>query len=299
MTSEHEQEKKNQRIAMLTTAGVTALVVLLLFIVIAWRAPDPPLPEYGIELNFGTDQAGSGEVQPRTPVGDQGTSPEAPQESAQQEAEQPAEVEADPQPTEAAATQEVIASKVESPVSVKEEKKETKPAEKPDEKKPEVKKEEPKKEEVKPKVNNDALFKPKTDGNAQSNEAKSGESGSQGDDRNAAGDKGNPQGSLDSRAQFGKPGGGDGGSKIKLDGFEWPPIREPNNLPDGSNGVYEFEVVVDRNGDITGIKTLRRGPSAEAERIFRQLISNIEFTPTGTNLPSESKGVITFTVRSK
>jgi protein TonB len=74
--TEQEQEQKNKRIAALSTAGIQVLVVFLLFVIIAWRAPNPPLPEYGIELNFGLDAEGSGDVQPETPVGNEGNEPE-------------------------------------------------------------------------------------------------------------------------------------------------------------------------------------------------------------------------------
>jgi len=66
--SEEQQEKKNKKIALLSTAGIQGLMLLMMFLVIAWRAPFPPMPEYGVELNFGLDTEGSGDVQPEVPV---------------------------------------------------------------------------------------------------------------------------------------------------------------------------------------------------------------------------------------
>ena len=63
-------EKRNNRIGIITSLGIHVALFVVLFFMMAWRAPDPPLPEYGIELNFGLDDQGSGDVQPEKPVGD-------------------------------------------------------------------------------------------------------------------------------------------------------------------------------------------------------------------------------------
>ena len=113
--TEDQEEKKNKRIALLSTIGIQVLVVLLLFLIIAWRPPNPPLPEYGIELNFGMDTEGSGEVQPESPVGNEGAEPE-------DEAAQPTPAEAQPEepneavpeeakPTEAKPVEQQVISK--------------------------------------------------------------------------------------------------------------------------------------------------------------------------------------------
>ena len=79
--SEGELEKKNKRTALLYTTIIQIVLVVALFFIVAWRAPDPPLPEYGIVLNFGTDDQGSGDIQPETPVGNKGQQEEEPEES--------------------------------------------------------------------------------------------------------------------------------------------------------------------------------------------------------------------------
>ena len=53
-----------------------------------------------------------------------------------------------------------------------------------------------------------ALFDPDAKKTA---DTKNGKSGSQGDDENKAGDKGNPEGKIDAQALYGTPGGGGGG----------------------------------------------------------------------------------------
>ncbi len=62
-----EFEKKNQRIGMGVSIGIHGLLLILFFLIMAWREPDPPVPEYGIELNFGLETVGSGEIQPEQP----------------------------------------------------------------------------------------------------------------------------------------------------------------------------------------------------------------------------------------
>ena len=79
--SEKDLEKRNNRIGWITSVGIHAAVFLLLFFMVAWRAPNPPLPEYGIELNFGLDDQGSGDLQPQTPVGNNAEGEEKPVET--------------------------------------------------------------------------------------------------------------------------------------------------------------------------------------------------------------------------
>ena len=304
--SESEQEKKNKRVALITTAGVNVLVLLILLLVVAWRAPNPPLPEYGIELNFGLDTQGSGDIQPEEPVGSPQTNEEEQQESKQEESS-PAPTEQqqveEVQPEEAKPVEQQVTSKVESPVSVKEEKKEeSKPIEKPKEKpveKPVEKKAEPKVEE-KPKVDANATYNPnKSKSTAETSSNKTGQPGSQGDDANKTGDKGSPEGKLDAKALYGKSGGGGGGSSLDLAGWEWDTKPAPK-VPDNElGGIVKFEIKVDDSGDIISIRTLERGVSLETEQACRQAIQRLTFSKTGDNVPAISTGTITFVIRSK
>jgi periplasmic protein TonB len=307
--SQEEQEKKNKKIALLYTTGIQVVLFALLFFIVAWRAPDPPLPEYGIELNFGMDDQGSGDVQPETPVGNEGKKQEPIEESkpeVKEEAEPVKEqIEEDVKPVEPKPVEEQIVSKVESPVVVKEKKEEVKPIEKPVEK-PEEKKVEPKvvekpKVEEKPKVNPDAVYKPSTQQSTSDNKGtsdKEGKPGNQGDDPGKTGDKGSPEGTLDAKALYGKAGGGAGGSSLDLSGWTWNEKPNPN-VPNNESGRLVFEIKVDSNGDIVSIKTLERSVSSEAEQICRRAVEKLTFNKTGANVPEISTGRITFLVRAK
>src|SRR5688572_5911369 len=136
---EEQLEKANKRKALIYTTAIQLALLVALFFIVAWRAPDPPLPEYGIELNFGMDDQGSGEVQPETPVGDKGKAQEEPAESKPEVKEETPvvkeEVQEEVKPVEAKPIEEQVVLKMESPVVVKEKKEEVKPVEKPVEKK--------------------------------------------------------------------------------------------------------------------------------------------------------------------
>lgn len=300
--SETEQEKKNKRIAFLSTAGIQVLVVLLLFLIVAWRAPNPPLPEYGIELNFGMDTEGSGDIQPETPVGNEGDLPEETSQPEEQPTEEEKEVVEEAKPTEAKPVEEQIVSKIESPVVVKEKKEEpVKPVvEKPKDKPVEEKKVEEKKVEKKPEVDTKAVYKPSTQASESDKEGnKEGKPGNQGDDKGKTGDKGSPEGTLDAKALYGQQGGGGGGVSMSgFNGFDWPKVQTPS-LPDDAYGVYEFIVKVDDQGDVISVTPLQRGLSLEAERKLKEVIQRLVFVPKGSNLPPQSEGKITFRVVSK
>jgi periplasmic protein TonB len=289
-----EQEKKNKRIAMATSVGVHAALLLLFIFAIAWRAPDPPLPEYGIELNFGLDDQGSGAVQPTVPAGTQQpeqddvtqTKNDEPQEEEKQEV-----VEAKPQ--ESKPVEQPVVTKQESPVSIKEEKKpDPKPVEKPKEQPKEVKTETKPKETVA-----EEKSTAKTTAEKTTTDSKEGKPVSQGDDASKTGDKGDPKGKIDADALYGKQGGGQGGAGLELSGWNWDYIPKPN-VPNNESGRVVFEIKVDDSGEIVSIKTIERSVSLEAENICRKEIEKLTFSKTGTNVPAISTGKITFLIRS-
>jgi protein TonB len=310
--SEEELERKNKRKALLYTTIIQVVLFVALFFIVAWRAPDPPLPEYGIELNFGLDDQGSGDIQPQTAVGNEGKAEEQPEESKpidQDEPEVKQEVQEEAKTVEAKPVEEQVVSKVESPVVVKEKKDEAKtvekPAEKPEEKKIEPTVEEkPKVEEKKveePKINPDAVYKPSTQsGNAdsKSTETKAGKTGNHGDDAGKTGDKGNPQGTLDAKALYGKPGGGAGGSSLELAGWDWDEIPQPD-VPNNITGRIVFEITVNSKGELDGYRVIENSLNPEAAKACREAVEKLTFTKTGSNVPPVSKGKITFVVRAK
>lgn len=291
---ENPQEKKNRQIALVTTVGVHVLLFLLFLFVIAWRAPDPPLPEYGIELNFGVDDVGTGSTQPDEPAGSQQPSEDEVEESNtdQQEAEEQIQEEATQE--ESTPVQEQAVTPQESTVAVKEEKKtETKPVEKPKEQE----KKEVVKTETKP-VETTQKTQTQTTAEKTTTDNKEGKPVSHGDDVNKTGDKGDPKGELDNKALYGKQGGGNNGAGLDLAGWNWDYIPNPN-VPNNETGRVVFEIKVDDSGEIISIRTIERSVSLEAENICRKEVEKLTFSKTGTNVPAISTGRITFVIRSK
>ncbi len=269
-------EKRNNRVALAVTIGSHAAVAAVLIFLAAWKAPDPPIPDYGIELNLGFDMTGSGEEQP---VEQQEDAAALPDES------QPEKTAETPEP-------EPVPVETESPVVVKKEpEKKPEPAPKPT---PQPKKVEPKKvEPEKPKVDNNAVFDP----NATGNKPKQ----SQGDDAGKSGDKGSPEGNIDSKALYGDQGGGAGGTGAGLDlaGWRWespPVVKMPEHE---KNGKIVFEIVVDQDGEVIAMKPLERGLSPAAEKACRDAIMKLKLLPIGKNVPEESRGKVTFSVKAQ
>ncbi|HEY3404813.1 MAG TPA: hypothetical protein VGK59_15595 [Ohtaekwangia sp.] len=286
-----KKEVKNQRIAFLTSIGIHSLILVVLLFLVAWQAPDPPLGALGyggVEVNLGFDEQGYGDIQPENLVGSEGTQQEEPEKT--NEEPQPQEPETKPE-------QEIV-SEEESAVAVKAKKEDDKPVEKPKEKPVEVKKEPEKK------VDQNATYKPntqKTESDNKTTDGKAGKSGNHGDDKGTTGDKGNPEGSLDAKALYGKPGsgGGDGGgvSMSGFNGFEWPKVVTPE-LPSNAFGVYEFTVKIDEQGEVISVTPLQRGLSLEAEKKLKDMIQRLSFIAKGSNLPPQTEGKIIFRVVS-
>jgi outer membrane biosynthesis protein TonB len=291
-----QQEKKSRRIALASSLGIHGVLLLLFFLIAAWRAPNPPLPEYGIELNFGMDDQGTGEVQPTTPVGTEQSDQEeevntSPEESATPEqTEVTGEENITPAETKPEAPQ--VTSQAESPEVVKEGK-DVKPVEKPVEKSTEAK------EEIKPEEEAKAVYRPDTKPTTEdAAKGKAGTQASQGDAGNKNGDQGDPQGTLDAKALYGKEGGGGGGVSMSgFNGFAWPKVETPA-LPNEAYGIYEFTVKVDDQGVVISVTAAQRGLSIEAERRLKAAIQKLQFVPKGSNLPVQSEGRITFKVVS-
>jgi periplasmic protein TonB len=282
-----QQEKKDRTIAMITSVGIHGLLLLAFMLMMAWKAPNPPLPEYGIELNFGLDEQGGGEIQPKTAPGEQ----QAEEDTQQEDTSEPVQEEVVPEKP-----IEQVVSKVESPVVVKEEVKETKKEivkEKPvDTKVKEVPKEEVKKQEKEVKVAEEKGTATKKGDNTTS----------QGDDKGKTGDKGSPEGKLDAKSLYGTQGGGGGGDGfgLSMSGWAWADNPQVPSLPDNEDGRIEFEIECDENGDIIGIQTIQRGLSAKAEQMLKDEIRKNSLVRTsGGKAPERSKGRVVFILKTK
>ncbi len=279
MINEEDKEKRNKRIALLTSLGIHGALLLIFLFIVAWRAPNPPLPEFGIELNFGLDDQGGGEVQP---VEKSGSELPTIDEALPDEANSPEEV------VEKEKTEDPIVSDLESPLVVKEVKKE------PVKEKTKEKVVQAKTKEVKKEFKDEPVSKVA--------ETKKGQDlTNHGDDPGKTGDKGNPQGNPDAKALYGKQGGGGGeGIDLSMSGWSWASKPEIPALPDNEDGRIEFEIECDESGEIVGITTLKRGLSPRAEQLLKEEIRKNSLVRTsGGTVPERSKGKVVFVLKTK
>lgn len=292
-----QQENKNSVVALATSVSIHGLLLLAFLLLMSWKAPYPPAPEFGIELNFGLDDQGGGDIQPETNPGDGGTGEEAKKQEEEKQEEQVKEEEKKVADKE---EDEPVVSKVESPVVIKEEKKEKKdtPKEATKEKADEKTEKIVKKDEVKKDGKVDTKV---ADGSSE--EGKKGDNTtSHGDDKGKLGDKGNPEGKLDANALYGKPGGGGGGDGfgLSMSGWQWADNPKIPALPDNEDGRIEFEIECDEEGDIVRITTLQRGLSPRAEQLLKDEIrKNSLVKVSGGKAATRSIGRVVFILKTR
>jgi outer membrane biosynthesis protein TonB len=282
------QEKKDKRTALAVSVIFHALLLLLFFFIMAWRAPNPPLEEYGIELNFGMDAAGSGAIQSRAEANetenreDSKPAPKTPE---------PVKPEVQPKPAAAPAQPEqALATDNDNEVAFKKEEVKPKP--------------EPPKEEVKVVEKPKALYP----GKAKSESAGNGTAGTSnkptgnnnGDDANAVGDKGSPEGKIDAKSLYGKPGGGGGGPSLNMPGWRYD-IRPKEDPYENESGKVVFRITIDANGDIENIQVIETNVSPQVVKWYRDQIYKTTFSRTSSKAAADqgATGTITFIIQSR
>lgn len=281
MSDYAHREKKNRIIGISVSVGLHILLLLLFLWVTAWKEPFPPNPEYGIELNIGMDNSGSGnepvageetEEVEETPV-------EEVEEVVEEEIQEPTEAETDEIVEDMAevsedAVDEVVTNE-ESPVKVDDTPKET-----TKETSENVEKQEKKE---KRKTDPNALFPGKSD--------------SQGETNDDSGDQGDPEGEVDADALMGPQGGGSG-SQLDMSGWKWDSPPRPDD-PTQQSGKIVFEIRVDSNGEVISVRTLTTTVSADIVKIYQDEVAKLTFSRTsGGKTAPQSKGTITFLIRS-
>lgn len=293
-----EQEKKNEKIGMAVSVGLHAIVLLIFFFILAWRAPDPPLPEYGIELNFGMDDAGYGDEQPETPASQsqaEEPQPESTPEPVQEVQEQQPVAEAEPQEPEVEeAADEVVTQPEPSPVTTEDVKKpEPKPEPVKETPKPEPVEEAPEEEAEEETANPSALF-PSDNATSESADA------NQGDREGEVGDQGNEEGSIDSRALYGEQGGGQSGASLSIAGWRWD--EAPNKQDQSAeNGKIVFSFEIDDQGYVTKVVPRESTVSPKVTQFYREQLLSTTFSPTSDNaIPApRTTGTVTFIIKAR
>ncbi|MCZ6521590.1 MAG: hypothetical protein O6848_08865 [Bacteroidetes bacterium] len=291
-----QEEKKNQRIGAAVSVGIHGLVLLLFLFVFAWKAPDPPLPEYGIELNFGIGSPGSG-IQPVTTPVESETIEES---QLEEPIDNPIPTDIEQHPHESSETV-VDETEMESESSLEE--MEVRDVESPDVRQPAPEKTEP---NIAENEKSGSQITETSESSVQVDVTDDGpelsvqpKQQNQGDEIETLGDSGDPKGKLDARALYGKPGGGDGAS-LQLAGWIWDFLPEPDDQSQ-ENGRIVFEIMIDEQGELIAVRTIEKTVSPQVEKIYKSEVEKLTFSTTSDNtIPApRSTGTITFIIRSR
>lgn len=293
------EEKRNKRAGLMTTIGFHVVLLILFFFLLAWSEPDPPIPEFGIELSF-VQSNSTGKVeseqqeqsqQESTDSKDEAQEPleeELIEEAVEEQIEE--EVVEDSEPVEN--TEEVEEVVEEVPIEeVSEPTEESEKIETEDVDSPDVveeKKEETKVEEEKSKA------KPTETTTTKG----SGESNSE--------NKPAPKPAIDSRAIYkGSKGStnaqsSSGGSSLNMSGWIWDFDPEPDDNSDESGKII-FKITVDDEGEILRVTTVEKTVSPVVEKKYKDAVMDLTFSKTAENrsTATTSSGIITFIIKSR
>ena len=270
-----EPHRREALIGTLVVHGV----LLLLFMFMVFKGPNPPLAALGggdgVELNYGLDEAGSGDIQSMAPANkSQNRADSRPPIASPDPQPRPvATAQADPTPP---AQEKIITSDAEeSPVSEA-------PVETPA----------PPKEEVKiapkPKRKVAVTFSPKGSatggGNGVNGTSNAPTGNSNGDRPGTTGDQGDPNGSLDAKALYGAPGHGGTGSSPGSGGLEMSGWRF-NSTPvveavDDNSGTVRFKIKISADGEVESVTKVSGNVSAAQEKLCRDKLLDANFVKT-------------------
>jgi periplasmic protein TonB len=279
---EKEKENRNKRTGWLVSIAMQLLMLILFYFLIAWSPPDPPIPTYGIELNFGLEESGSGD-EPVTEQQEQQVE-EVVEENVVEESEPVVEETPLVEPVETFENTDapaIVAPKVKDEKKIEEKKVPVEQPKKPVEKVVEKPKETPVKQE--------ALMSKSTSTDTGSK--------SQGS-TTGTGDEGKKEGTIDGRALYGSQGTADGAS-LQMAGWVWDSKPRPDDKS-SETGEIIFKITIDEDGYLLGIETLKSTVSPEVESRYRQSIERLEFSKTSEYKPAASStGQVKFIIKTK
>ena len=237
------------------TALIMLIIVLLLFFVSSPPYTDPP-EEYGVAVNFGTSNVGSGDVQPNKPIkSENNNSPEPFKEPTKAEPVEEVKPEVTKPDTAAPKVEDVLTQETEEAIAIKKAKEvvETKANAEADAKaKAKAKADKiakTKAEAAEKKRKEEAVKKAKLDAMMGGLNNSDGETnGGEGDD-DKAGDKGQLNGNPYAKAYFGGPGSGSGGVGYGLNG-RGKPTKQVYTQDCNESGLVVVQIEVDRTGKV-------------------------------------------------
>jgi len=258
--------------AWIGSVALHALVLFLLTFTLVWKPQIPAPVEYGIEVNFGTDDQGYGEEQS---FDNSGTSPN---KTVPEPSENPSN---EPEQKQESGSEQLLTSESEESPAVLPAT--TKPVEK-ENPNPETK---PSKGQSAPQ----ALF-PSDNPSASSN--------NNGNKPGTSGDMGQQNGNPDARGIYeGNPGHGKGGTSLDMAGWKWDSRPVVNDESD-EEGKIVFQVKVDEEGGIISVNVLEKSVSPALVKKYQKEVENLTFSKIrGSSSGSGATGRITFIITSR
>ncbi len=306
----YENETQARTMAFAGASAISLLVLIILFLItLSNSIPQPPPIEF-VEVNFGTENVGSGNIQTYNKPSDSKRAVDVkkaedkpnPKVTTTNRVEKtpvrPVPRVEETKVSKTIAEKPIIASRTESPVSVPERKAEPKKTEasKPVEAPPRA--EPVKKVET---VDPNALYK-RSSGGGGSNGTVGRESGTggnnNGDDKSGVGDKGNPDGKIDAKEYYGKPGGSSTGVAFNVAGWSIGNKSIDKDASDES-GKIVFRIKVDQSGSIVAVNVIETQVGPSVTDFYRRQISRLRPQPKSSVVPEISTGTVVINVRSR
>lgn len=241
-------ETIHERNSAKLTALIAVLIILLLFVV-GTQYMDPP-EEYGVAVNFGTTDFGSGNVQPTKPVKSE---PREVKEQPQETVKQPEQKQPEAASSKTKA-EDVLTENNDEAIAIKKQKEAEAKAKQEAEAKAKAQAE----AEAKAKAEADRIAKEQAEKEAKKkkldaliggvSKSEGQDTGGEGND-NMAGDKGQLDGDPYAASYFGEPGSGQGGVGYGLRG-RGAPTKKVFKQDCNESGMVIVKIVVNRNGDV-------------------------------------------------
>ena len=87
------------------------------------------------------------------------------------------------------------------------------------------------------------------------------------------------------------------GVVLNIEGWDWNDAPSPKDTTD-ETGTIVFEITIDDQGYVIGIKTLKKNVSAKLEAIYRESLENISFRKKSSNNKDNNttKGTVSFCI---
>ena len=272
-------EQKSRIQSALITVGVQVLLFLAFYFIVVWEQPDPPKPTYGMELNLGFSDLGSGDQsQVLANTSENPTIEEAapgeiiPVQQVVVPTTTPKTASTKPSTNQAVSTQPspIRGETTANAAPAKEEQKEVNP-----------------KVVEQPKVDQRALFGAGgKSGKGTTSSASTGQGTS-----NTKGDQGNPSGTGNGAA-------GGAGYSLDLAGWDFASRPAINDRVSTRNGKIVFEITIDGSGKVVLARTKESNVSNAVLAYYRQVVNQLNFKKSGSSAVADfSTGKITFVVK--